>query len=332
MPKRVIKGTPEFHRWAFPEFIRHELSVGGPDPHMKIVKWICDHSDWSPLEKAWFVGCYVGPYNVPAAEVIFYRFDDPTDLYDIEEWLKLWWSKLPVRRERRPVRAPHKMAKHLRSYCAWLNNGALESLENARSFEESFSIVSQVYGNGRYATMKLYQALSMVVGVPKFPFVDIVPKGAWSPRLTLSWLYPEEAEALNGSDAARNLEIANVKARTTKEWLRYEQGIYLDWFNLEVMLCDYKQAYDGKQYPGRAHDSELEHGIKVSEGFSTPSLKLWQAREELFPYETLGELSGWTSRRKELGEVMTKHKYVWSDLAYDYNKTTDLAFPVARIR
>jgi hypothetical protein len=337
LPKREVKGDPRTHYHAFKEFVQYELLCGGPDPHMKLAQSIAGQLSADPVTRAWFIGCYIGPYNVPTGEAIFAEWPRPMAVLwgptGFEEWVKEHWHDLVLRRERRPVRSSRKFVEHMLDYADWLvRPGGFEALARSESFEESFEIVRQVRYNGRYATMKLYEALRRTCGLPKHEFTDIRPAGGWSPRLALSWLFPIYAEYLNGNDCELNLGIAQGLAGNLRDILR-DEGIDLDWFNLEVMLCDYKQAYDGKQYPGRAHDSELAHLRKVQAAFPNTTFRTLDTRAMLFPNWALGEAQGWNGRRDECSAVLGTYGYTWSDMLYDYIATWgsgDFAHPVMR--
>ena len=109
-------------------------------------------------------------------------------------------------------------------------------------------------------------------------------------------------------------------------------GGQLDPFTFEVLLCNYRQALKSK-YPGRGHDSELKYWHKARpywEATGRRSLFL-EARQALFDWRCLGEQAGWDpAARKELGDTWQKYGYFWSDLEYDFTRTTDLAHPVRR--
>src|SRR3990167_8584554 len=102
------------HWQYFADFCRNERAVGGPDPHMVIAGHL---SKDCPLgERIWRGGCYVGTYNVPAAEALWQAWPWPTAFGKQEElstWLKEHWEGIPTRRERRCVRTPAKMARYL---------------------------------------------------------------------------------------------------------------------------------------------------------------------------------------------------------------------------
>lgn len=330
MPKREVKGTPEAHRKFFPEFVDAELMVGGPDPHMKICKWIVDH-DSSIEDVPWFVGCYIGPYVVSTGEVIHHHWPTSEEVLRrpkaFTNWIHNNYHRLELRKERRAILGAPKFSEYMLGYARWANE-VLPGLGGA-DFETAWNGVRQVRGNGRYGSMKLYEALRVAYGVPAPEFPDIRPDEGWSPRLALSWLQPEYAEWLNGSYSRSNNILSQTIATAERDWLATEQKLNLDWFNFEVMLCDYKQAYDGRQYPGRAHDSELGRGVKIESHFPTVPLQMWQARFDLFPIQALGEHNGWGGRR-DLGSVIHDYGYTWSDIKYDYDATEDLARPVRR--
>lgn len=325
-----MKFAPEFNRRALDEFIHYELLTGGPDPHMKVATYLAQnvYGKDDPWSQAWFCGLYVAPYNVPTAEVLFQTFPNPRDVINHPEhvatWVKDNWSRLSIRKERRPVNAPHRFAEHLIAYAQWLFD-RWPALAEAPDFDTAFAMVEEVRYNGRYATMKLYETLRRTTGLPHHEFADLRPKGGWSPRLMLSWLYPEGAVALNGKDLKTNLAYANDLGA-------FERAKYgLDWFNMEVMLCDVKQSIDGKQYPGRGMDSELGHLEHVVNAFPEIDFHTIEARATLFPHWALGELNDWNGRRKELGDCLRIHGYTWTDSILSWSQSKDnLASPTRK--
>jgi len=331
MPKREVKGDPEFHAVAFKDFVKYELAVGGPDPHMKVANWIANRVCDSDLQAAWFGGLYVAPYNVPSGEVLFNLWNHPSVVLDNPEaftqWLSDSWKAITCRKERRAVMAPHKMAPHIIDLADFLLNGRFQDLEDAKTYDEAHDILRTIKGNGRYGTMKLYETWRRsCITLPEQS--DIVARGGWSPRLSLSWQHPEYAEWLNGNDSKVNLQLTDEVA--AYNYALTGSNLLIDWFNYEVMLCDYKQAYDGRQYPGRGHDSELGHFINIAARNPDIELLTLEARAALFPHQALGEFAGWNGRRDECSDVLLNHGYTWSDMVYDYNATTDFANPVRR--
>jgi len=148
----------------------------------------------------------------------------------------------------------------------------------------------------------------------------------------LTILYPEYVDNLMGDDSTENIVISNRLGVETQARLK-EMGVSLDLFELQVLLCDYKQSYVGKrQFPGRSQDSELSYYYKVKSHFGDAyKSRMFEARLDMYPEEVLGEVQGWSSVREELGKVLRGYGYTWSDLKYDYILSKDnLANPVER--
>lgn len=326
MVQRVIKGDPATHRRLFAEFCRNERLGGGPDPHMKLAVWMAQQPGWT-WDPAWWYGCYIGPYVVATGELIHSRWRTAhhvlADQAGFRAWIAEHYPNFEIRRERRAIYGVRRFADHMIGYAQWAAAG-IPKFEN---FEQAWEHVNRVPGNGRYGSTKLYEVLHRG-GLLEFPFPDIRPHGGESPRIALAWLRPEEAEALMGGNSPRTIARVNEIAREEKDRLRDEGGVDLDWFEFEVLLCEYKQAYDGHQYPGRAHDSELGRGTKVQNRYPQMKFAMWEGRLSLFPHECLGEVGGRWGGRRELGHVIHKHGYTWSDVLYDYHATMDLAHPV----
>jgi hypothetical protein len=319
---------------AFAEHIRSDLAAGGPDPHMRCVgEMIKD----VPLdEKIWRIGCYVAVYNVPTAEFIWRewpwkRFHEHSE--EFPGWIKENWSKLQFRRERRAVRTPVKLAKYFMSYREWVYSyGRVMDVlppDPKRAFLPVWATVdSVVYGAGRYAIRKLLQCYERYCDAP-ITLPDILPKGGWSPRVTLTDLWPNlNLDAYDNSP--HMIEFTNLVVQKSLARLAENYDLDLDLFRFEVFCCDFKQSYKGgKQYPGRSNDSELMYHDKIRKHVDLGEA-MWAARQKLMPAVCRGEVSGWRTTRDELGTVLTSHGYVWSDIRYDYLATEDLSQPVRR--
>jgi len=321
----------ETHMHFLSEFTRLEQAVGGPDPHMRIVceGLVRDVAD-TPEHRAWLIGCYLGPYNVPSGEVVLHYWPDPAMVVanpdEFATWVESAWKQLSLRRERRAIRTPRKFTAHMLGYAEWCLRVA-PTIGSARDADEVWDRLMLIAGNGRYATIKLYEALHRV-GVIDYPFPDIRPSGGWSPREMLARLHPDTAAHLNAGNTAVLCQIANDKASISRRHLSERLGAQVDWYTMEVVLCEYKQAWDGGQYPGRAHDSELGHVRKVTPLWPDVPFKTLDIRRELFPEIALGEVRGWDGRREGLGGCPSAHGYMWSDTLYDWDATIDLADPV----
>jgi hypothetical protein len=340
----VRKIAAEADQWKnFADFCRLEMAVGGPDPHMKLTAAMCnlDSCPWS--EKAWRGLCYLGVYNVPTAEQIWNAWHFERSIIEREEflpWFTKHWQGIALRRERKSARSPIKMAKYFETASAWLSEalldkkegigwiGGMKDLSPFDRYEFAWENVQQIYSMGRYIAFKYLQYGMQYLDFP-INLQDIRAKGGWSPRAMLAILWPDQAVPILGGDSPEEIAVVDTYAAKTKAYLLEGYGVDLSWYNLQVLLCDYKQCYVGKrQFPGRSQDSEIAYAKKIEDYWGGDTI-MWEARSMIFPHQALGEMNGWYSVREELGKVLYDHGYMWSDLIYDYNLSkTRLATPV----
>ncbi len=146
----------------------------------------------------------------------------------------------------------------------------------------------------------------------------------------LAKLHPDVQAALNGGNTAVLCQLANDRAVISKKDLEAELSDTVDWYTMEVVLCEYKQAWDGGQYPGRAHDSELGHISKVEAQWPDVPFRSLEIRSNMFPHLALGELNGWEGRRDGLGGCPSQHGYMWTDTLYEWTPEMDLSDPEKR--
>lgn len=320
--------TASIDHWRFfTEFCRYERLAGGPDPHMACVG---EMAAGLGRQSAWdWCGVYIACYNVPTAEILYREL--PARGLEQEQWIRDNWAGLAFRRERRPVRTPAKLARYMESWEEWASHDRpwMSGLMGPHeAYEAAWRDVLTVWGLGRYVALKALEFLRRYAGAP-IELPDIRPAGGWSPRQALALLYPEHEPYLNGDDRAGNLAVANGLAFDAQQRL-WDAGVEVDLYNLQVLLCDYKQSAVGqRQYPGRSLDSEMVHARKVHAHFGNTT-QLWEVRSRLFPAWALGELNGWDDVRP-LGPVLAEHGYTWSDRLYDWNASKDrLDQPVRR--
>ena len=319
------------HKRLFVDFSRLELSTGGPDPQVGLIAEAT--RDVSDEEAAWRAGCFVAVYTVGAAGALWHHVPlaraRTITHEELTSFLETNWRGLPIRRERRAVWKPSKLADCLLSFREMLDEhpefGTL-------GYNDLYGLIRRdARFFGRYAAMKVIEVLHRR-GLAREGQTDIRPIGAWSPRKTLSLIYPESLELQHyRSDSLLMLESALIAAEGVRDVLA---GAELEpsWFQIETLLCNYRQALDGK-YPGRSHDRELAHFLKATEYWG-PELAEWlpfyDLRKRLFPNMCLGELNGWTGSRHDLEAIFDEHGYFWCDTEFDYGRTTTLAEPVRR--
>ena len=324
--------TPEQHFTGLTEFARWERATGGSDPHMRVAELVAkERYPDDDIGQAWFCGLYTACYNVPAAEVLATFRSRPEDVLEdvsgFQEEISELWPVLPMRRERKASGFGRvKLAEYIVGYATWLSNGGLNQLEATSDFDECYALLQDsIKYNARYFTMKLYEVLHRTVQAPPYPMLDIRPKKGQYARRTITFIHPEHDPY---SDSVASIKEAHTLSSYLRNMLASE-GVVLDWFTFEVMLCNYRQAADGRQYPGRALDSELGHYMQAAACPDVDFLTL-EKRIEVSPSECLGEVQGWGGRRKELGRCWPDHDYTWCDILYDYNAMTDIAHPVRR--
>lgn len=328
MPPIGKTKTPQqqFHYRCFEEFTRYEIASGGPDPHLKMASALA-LEDEDPL---WCAGCYTSSYVVATNYVITSRFSRRDVLKDpskLKKFIVDNWEFLPIRKERRVNgTGPEKLAEIIYEYGKWLDAGGVDALEGL-SYEETFKAVNPPH-HGRYFKTKIYEVLRLTLdkmgGFSLPEMEDIVPKGGAHPRKAFLNFFATHSHK---SDKSEDLSEANRYASELKSHL-FTKGLSVGWFTLEVLLCNYRQAVAGGQYPGRAHDSELGHCKTVAKKFNVSARRVLECRSEMFEPKFLGEVDDkWEGRRLELGKVMMKHGYVWTDTLYNYRSTTDLSSP-----
>lgn len=311
-----------WHLEKFKEFCHYEKLYGGPDPHMCAVIYMC--KSVPEIEKLWRVHCYVGLYNVPSAEAVWREWPGECYLRNserIESWFENHWKGFRLRRERRTVKSPSRLAKYFIGYETVLQE--LPRLRNADP-EEIWQFANSLPHVGRYAATKLLECWHRL-GLIENTVCDIRAKGGWSPRSTLAMIAPEM-----NHDPYDNSEFS-VKQADFAVKLLHGHVSNISIFELEVMLCEYKASYKThRQYPGRSADSELEYERAIEGYWNVGETDHMKTRKVLHPPWVLGEIQGWKGVRKDLGYVLANHGYTWSDSLYDYMKTLDLAKPARR--
>lgn len=299
----------------FLDFARYEVLCGGPDPHLKLAVHLAQDTPCP----AWFIGLYTIPYNIPSAEVLFHHLPEPTTISELQA--EELWSSIVVRKERRVNGfGPKKLAETINAYHDWILDRSNQPFKDFDEFRSSLK------NYGRYFGMKLYEALRRAGEIDVPMFTDIQPKDGKLSRKGLTLIFPEhDYKAKDQFACLEANELANELVEMCNESEMFAETI--DWFTIEVLLCEYRQAVRGGQYPGRAHDSELDHYRTVSAKNPEVQFRMLEARRQLFPHWALGELQGWEGRRP-LGTVMNQYGYVWSDKIYSYLRTTDFSQPV----
>jgi hypothetical protein len=308
----------------FREFCIYEKMTGGPDPHMADVLYTCENLPFE--EKIWRTLLYAGVYNVPTAEAIWRKFPVYPGSNLLFAFFYSNWDGLRFRRERKTVGLDSTHGTRLTDYCGNYRT-VLESLkDNPIPFEEGWRLAMGLRHVGRYCATKLTECWFRM-GFLSEGCPDIRPRGGWSPRAALSLLYPT-----TNHDPYNNeqLFVSHAEMLTREAHAIVPE---LTMYELEVLLCEYKTSYSTKrQYPGRSLDSEMSYEQSAYGYWGVDNTEHLRTRKLLHPGWALAEVGDWDPDRrlKNLGRVLSKYGYTWSDYLFDYNRTTDFSNPVKR--
>lgn len=330
--------TPD-HWQNFRDLAYWEKKGGGPDPYLACAGTVAWMNQRSLLHTAWFGALYLHTYNVPGALAIFEKFPDPEDLAGDFEWVKKNWDGLGIRKERRAVRTVEKFTRGLRSWAKLVQHipTTIPQWNRIKNPEERFRFafkdVCEVYGVGRYIAPKYVEFLRRYCGSTAQAY-DVLAKDGWGPRTGLSYLFPDYADALlEGGEGADVVALTERLANQALDRLADEYGLALDHYELQVLLCNYKSAWENRtRYPGGAHDAEEDCALKIELHWGDRFTQdMRAARAKLFPPEVLGEVGGWRGIREGLGATLRDKGYLWNDFEYVYSISKgDLSKPKRR--
>lgn len=285
------------HWKFFTEFARKELALGGPDAQLALVaRYVEGHTR---IQQAWMAGVYCAHHTGASAFAVFEEFPDPHAIMrgqkKLRAWLENHWDDLPLRREMRSHRMLDKRVECLRSFAEYTLS---REWKNGNYEDVWLSSIAGAKYFGRYMALKYLELLRMTTR-PELVLTDLRAKAAWSPRIALAWLYPKHAEVFLDRHDNSPETIALVERYAAKLYRRLteEYKIQLNFFQLQVLLCNYKQTTLGRFYPGMGLDEELEY---MRQAKSVTSMKpLFYLRRKMYAKRHLGEVGGWPGIREE---------------------------------
>jgi hypothetical protein len=288
------------HWPLFEEFCRQEIATGGPDPQLAIMTYFAKQME-DPVERVWLAGCYCSHHCVPSAHAVFEAFRPRETLRNpdlLYAFLQDHWTALPVRPEMKSHRMIQKRFDCLTDFLRYAVDG---KYVGATDYEYMWATtIENVAYYGRYMAIKYLELLRRIVA-PDLIMPDMRVKNGWSPRIALGMLYPEVpilAERQNiGKEA---LDAVTYHADQTIIRLEH-QGIHTNFFSIQVLLCEYKEAMQGGYYPGASHDEELDYMRISRRDFDVDPIIV--VRAQIFPHEVLGEIGGWNGVRKDKFQI-----------------------------
>lgn len=296
------------HRRLFREFCKIEMDAGGPDPQILLTaRAIQQHPHSSPD----LAGLFVNPYSCAGAAILWRLVERKPDPMTWVPWLEQYGKIIPIRKERRPVKgAWERFSICAASYLEWSRN-ELPAIQ-LESYQDVYASVNKhVKYMGRYATMKLLEVLYQA-GYIANAQDTMVPRDGKFPRRTIALLMPEYDEAMKTKGRSpENDALADALCARIRTSISDYCGQEVSWFQIETMLCIYRQSLKGK-YPSGRHDSELGHwNTAMAAVGQEMELELrehfpfYDLRRELYPMHLLGEWNEpqWFGIRPEIEEA-----------------------------
>lgn len=284
---------------TFAEFVETETKVFGPDCQLKLLVALGASQD--DVERVWLNGCYGAHHCVPSAYAIWARFrakdivGDPYVAEDLYEFLSANWDALPVRPEMRSHRMIEKRWTCLVDFARYAMSHRWQNGTYEEVWDDS---IKQVKYYSRYMAIKYLELLRMTVR-PDLKLGDLRARNAWSPRIGLALLFPGKigdtvGDREDNSDYA--IDLAEECALEVLEELYDVYGITITHFQLQVLLCNFREMLVGGFYPRAGHDEEMDY-LKLAE--KLPYTKdVWEMRAKLFPHHLLGEKNDWFGIQK----------------------------------
>ncbi len=299
------EGISVNHWPLFTEFVQEETAVGGPDAQLSLLVHL--GKDAPIIEQVWLIGCYCAHHCVPSAWAVWKEFR-PEELRETDERLHKWlaehWDALPVRPEMRSHRMLEKRARCLEDFAHY----ALDESWTKGNYDDVWhdSIESVKYYN-RYMAIKMLELLRRVAR-PDLALYDVRAKNAWSPRITIGMLWPEVNDIVGDRDNNSDKAIALAEEYATKTIQELaNRNVNISYFQLQVMLCNYRELLNGGYFPGASNYEEILYIDQTKNKFDMEPV--YQARKEIFKPECLGECHNWDKDLKTL-TVQRSRKYL----------------------
>jgi hypothetical protein len=206
---------------------------------------------------------YVAYYDLASTQRAIARYPHPDPaILDDDDVLRL-----PHGTERRGLRAVAEMRRHLASVLDELDEldrvGRYLGADDYANRDDVARVLGRIHGNGRWATFKATEILSVVHEWP-LSARGADHAGSTGPRAGLSLFY-----------APLPLVVEE----------------------LETLLCDFRAMSDGRYYVGHDIDLMLESALKAPDAVRGD---LIAARRTGLPVAYLGEVQGWVGRSARL--------------------------------
>lgn len=282
---------------GFYEFARWQVSSADNDPVYPVLRSVLDTLciERSSPEALQFVLLYVAYYDLTSALYCWLAVDGwhgqdlPDDL-----------AGLPTGIERRGLRTPDRMRRHLASIAGHLDSG-LWPRRNGEppraAWRRTFADLQSPEFNGRWAAYKTSELLQKVLGWPLEP-TDAGHEHSTGPLHGLLLLDP----GLKGATVAQLDDVTEDLRASVED--RLERSV--DVAEVETLLCDWHSLVDGRYYVGHDIDQMQTAGRQMlSDRVGAPEVPQTAAiinnsRLAALDPRWLGEVNGWSGVRKPL--------------------------------
>jgi hypothetical protein len=234
---------------------------------------------------------YVAYYDLASTQRAIARYPHPDPaILDDDDVLRL-----PHGTERRGLRAVAEMRRHLASVLDELDEldrvGRYLGADDYANRDDVARVLGRIRGNGRWATFKATEILSVVHEWP-LSARGADHAGSTGPRAGLSLFY---APLPPGNAPAAIAELDRVTVELLGRL--HAEGVPLVVEELETLLCDFRAMSDGRYYVGHDIDLMLESALKAPDAVRGD---LIAARRTGLPVAYLGEVQGWVGRSARL--------------------------------
>lgn len=243
-------------------FARLEVDSGDLEPWAEVIGWLHFTGELPREDVLWLIKLYNAFDSLGSAWAVFRRWPSPDAWAFSPDALDVGvLAMYPCTNERRHLRGGHpsKMVRHLDSYhghvtgpgsqWAWLCSPIVPEAPGL-SFTLLTTWMRNVWGVGRQSAFEWAEFAGKAAGLP----VRAGDAQLWEsegPRRSLQRLYGEPRPTRRWLD----------DAATDLRWRLAEEGVSLEWWDLETVICDFNVMRDGRYYPGR-HLAALREEIE----------------------------------------------------------------------
>lgn len=273
----------------FVVFADAQLRTTDVDPTYPVLRDIA--ADYDRDTGIWLTFLHVAYYHIGSALAAF-------DTYVAARTLDDHLLRLPCGTERRGHRDVRNLRRHLHSLAAiadehgtldaWIQTAVVDCPE--RSWRRVQQLLTQPFGNGRWAAYKTGEMLAKVNNLPLRP-TDMGHRDGSGSRHGLALLYPN----VPTGNSDREVAYLDRLSLSLVDRLRVS-GVDATLETTETSLCDFHSLTAGRYYVGYDIDAMMQQLDAVP---SALTRRAFAARAKHIPVAYLGEYGGWRTVDKQ---------------------------------